>query len=225
MYPIYFKAALKTIDDQVLERGYASISLETRSVDFKSEFVPLMKMGSPVKIVQLAGDLETHTFVGEVYLSAPQLLRIVSVSEAELSSAAQDIAEQRSAAHKQLEITVSIPARLVPVRSNFEAAHFPHPRKTWIDAEIYSISADTIKFSCLRPFLTGQKLLVHVDEPLVIRKMVLDVYQALMFGDDVTGHLCTIDALPQPYSENLARYIEQVNRSNRIFTDEPADED
>lgn len=51
-----FPAVLKTLDDQIVaDTGVIQISIEDKSVDFKSEFIPLYKLGDQLKIVRIQG--------------------------------------------------------------------------------------------------------------------------------------------------------------------------
>lgn len=203
MYPIYFKALLKTADGRVMEEGYACISPENKSVDFKNDFVPLMKMGVTAKIVQLSNDRqELQCFEGIVYLSGNDLLRIVSVDDEALAQA-----------QRQLEVNTSIQAQVMAVHQGFSLLRFAQKKAEWEPVEIYSLSTDNVKFTSPNQYLTGQKLTLQAEKPVLLRKMVLEVYQAILFGDNLTGHLCTIESIPEPYSANLARYVEEINHS------------
>ena len=45
-----FPAVLKTLDDQIVaDTGVIQISIEDKSVDFKSEFIPLYKLGDQIE--------------------------------------------------------------------------------------------------------------------------------------------------------------------------------
>lgn len=57
------KAYLKTMQNELLEIGYASVSVTDKSVDFTSDFVPLMKLGERAKIVCVFKDPETHIYI------------------------------------------------------------------------------------------------------------------------------------------------------------------
>lgn len=83
-----FPAALKTPDGRVVEYGTAQASIQEGSVDFKSEFVPLFKMGTPLVIVRMKDKVETQVFTGESYLSTEKMLRLVAVRDEVLPGAA-----------------------------------------------------------------------------------------------------------------------------------------
>ena len=83
-----FPAVLKTLDDQIVaDTGVIQISIEDKSVDFKSEFIPLYKLGDQLKIVRIQDGIEVVSYVGEVYLSSQHILRLVSVTETVLPAA------------------------------------------------------------------------------------------------------------------------------------------
>ena len=76
-----FDACLKNENGEVLAIGEGSISVPKRHVTFKSAFVPLYPMGTPMEIVRLLDGVEIHRFTGKVYLSDKKLMRIVSVDD------------------------------------------------------------------------------------------------------------------------------------------------
>ena len=62
-----FPAVLKTLDDQIVaDTCVIQISIEDKSVDFKSEFIPLYKLGDHLKIVRIQDGVEVVIYVGEV---------------------------------------------------------------------------------------------------------------------------------------------------------------
>ncbi|MFZ2538178.1 MAG: hypothetical protein WAX04_04685, partial [Oscillospiraceae bacterium] len=75
----YFEAYLKDENNQLIEIGKGNVSLEKQSVDFVSDFVPLLKFKSTAKIIKLIDNEECHSFVGKVYLSSKTRLQLLSV--------------------------------------------------------------------------------------------------------------------------------------------------
>lgn len=206
MYPLYFNALLKQENGELMEKGFACTDPENQSIDFKSAFVPLMKMGTVLKVVQVANGQETRCFTGEVYLSAGNFMRLIHVTETILTPV-----------EKSHAADISIPARILPIESMSTATHLNHKKSDWLRATVYSVSLQTVKFTSEQKFFKGQKLLLQTEEPVLLRKTVLEVYQTLLFGDKLTGHLCNIRALPEPYLTRLTQYVHTLTRSACFF--------
>lgn len=202
----FFSAVLKTEDDQFLERGRARVQPEDRSVEFRSDFVPLMKFGTPAKIVRILNEIETHSFMGTVYLSSKNYLRLVNVTDEMLTD--QELG---------LSIMTEIPAKLTPMLSSSEMFHLPLRGLIRFDAEIYSISLTSIKFSCTEEFLIGDRLMVQTEEPVELNKAVVEVYQIVAFDTACSCYRCNIVSLPEPCASALSAYLA---RENQIFPDD-----
>lgn len=207
MYPLYFRAALKTADGRLLEYGRASLSPETGSIDFKGAFIPLLRLGTPVQILQLSGDEEIHAFTGEVYISSPDLLRIVSARDDELTPA-----------EKRLPVDVRLPAEIRPVSERELRLIDPlSPRHVrWMRAQLLSLSPDAVRFSCPEAFPPDQRLLFQTDGPPRLRGVAVQIEQVISFGEG--GCLCRILSVPDAYSAALASFVEQEHRRARVFS-------
>jgi len=72
MFPSNCKAILKTLDDNIIEYGQATVSLKDKFAEFSAQFVPLLKIATE-------GAVSTHIITGKVYLSSKNLLRLVSI--------------------------------------------------------------------------------------------------------------------------------------------------
>lgn len=79
MFPEKCKALLKSADNTLLEKGYASFSLLEGTADFTGEFVPLYQIGTVMKIVCIEQGHSTHIVTGKTYLSSPKLLRLTDI--------------------------------------------------------------------------------------------------------------------------------------------------
>ncbi len=209
MYPIYFRAALKTADGRLLEYGRACLSPENGSIDFKGAFVPLLSLGTPVKIFQLSADEEIHAFTGEVFASSRELLRIVSVRDDELTPA-----------EKRLPVDVRLPAQIRPVSERELRLIDPlSPRHVrWLAATLLSLAPEEVRFSCPDAFSPGQHFLLQTDGPPPLRGAVLEATQVISFGEG--GVLCRILSVPDAYRAGLYAYVEQAHLHVRIFSGE-----
>lgn len=198
MLPARFKAILKTWDDQPLEEGYASVCIEKRTVDFQNEFVPLLSMGSTVKILQLQGDREIHCFIGQVYLSSRRLLRVVSVSD--------DLLTEEE---KRLPVEVDIQSRL-----RLENGRTIGLRGSGAyTARIYSLSPELLKFTCPLQLRTGSRVSLEFDQPFLLTGLEVEVYQSILFGESSSGYLCRVQSAPEADLLRLNEFVERHNRS------------
>lgn len=201
MYPLYFRAILKTEDDKILEHGYATVSSTDGLIDFKNEFVPLMKIGSIVKIVRVLQDAEKDCFVGEVYLSSRNMLRIISTDCKALQEAQRILSDN-----------TSLPVRLgiCPAHPSFFSPNYK--KLEHVNATIYSLSTDTVKFISLPQFSIGQDLMLQLDEPVILRKVILKVMESIKYGEVVSSYLCKITSIPEDSRINLFQYIDLLSK-------------
>ncbi len=85
MYPLEskaeFEACLKLKDGTVLENGTAYIEAEDKFVVFKSSFVPLYPVGTPMEIVRIYNGKEIHRFIGNVYLSGKTIMKLTDADD------------------------------------------------------------------------------------------------------------------------------------------------
>lgn len=204
MHPTYFKAILKTVDDKLLEEGYACVFRQENAVEFKNEFVPLLKMGETVKIYRVMDGEETHEFIGQVYLSSRNLLRIVSVQDRVLSQL-ENIAM----------VDADFPALFLPLTGQ-EAPKPPFRKEDILHGTIFAINLDSLKFTSGHVLLEGQKLLVQTGEPLELKKCVVEIIKLISFGG-TNAYRCAIRSLPQICKDAVLDYMES---QNTIFKDQ-----
>ncbi len=199
MIPNRFEAVLKTEDDRILETGVACISAEDQSIEFKNEFVPLLKLGSTAKIVRIEDEREIHCFTGQVYLSSRRLLRIISISD-----------ELFPEAFNYLWLNTSIHAKIFPATSNVAPVY--GEESSGFDAEVYYVSLKNIKFTSKKQFHVGQKLYLYAHEPIGLDMVELEIFQIISFGKNVVGYRCKIASLSEPCCSSLKSYLEKYNR-------------
>lgn len=196
-----FKAVLKSEGDLFLENGRARINFDDKSVEFRNEFVPLMKFGTVAKVIRIIGDEETHCFTGKVYLSSRKLLRIVDVKDQILAEAELSLANN-----------TSIKAHVTPVIDDSPLFRTPLKKLVRFDIDIYSISMSDMKFSSAENFNVGERLLVASESPVHMKKVLIEVEKLLLFGENATGHHCRIVSLPEQSSRNLSEYMSKLNQ-------------
>lgn len=210
-----FPAVLKTVEDKVLEYGTACASIQEGSIEFKNEFVPLFKMGTRLKIVRVHDKVETHSFTGEVYLSAEKLLRLVSVTDEVLPGAASAYLYD-----VKLEGTASA---MLPPQGQRRLFRFGRPEGLpslqVFPISAYALSMSQLRFTCGVPLPQGQRLTVDLPGPPLLEELPIQVELPVDFGEGTTGsYRCRILDLPGENRDRLARYLRELSlRVNKSF--------
>lgn len=203
MFPTKCKAVLKTIDNNILETGFASYSAGGQYIDFTSPFVPIMKIKSKVKVVCSDNGVITHVFTGEVYLSSPKLLRVVSLKCAFLSGA-----------EKALAADITFNAQiLMPV---FHHTLFINKLMyKWQSCCVKAISTRGVAFECdeiLDEFV--EKVTIKIASPVFSKPTDLNLHtgeKGLMFGNH-TKYKYKIGKLSKRAEAELCNFIRQANK-------------
>lgn len=212
---ITFPATLRDAEGKLLESGSGSVSQENGTVDFKNEFVPLFKMGTPLQIVRMAGELEVHRFCGEVYLSSERLLRLTGVSDEVLPAAV-------GAFLFDVEITGTAQAAVAAPHEAFRLLRRGgkgHRRQATFPVQIHALSLSVLSFTVGQeiPLEHGQQLTLQVTQPLALEQVTLEVTQVLSFGEGIAGYQCRILELPEASRQNLEEYVGELSRRCKIF--------
>lgn len=205
-----FPAVLQTPDGQVVEYGSACVSLSEGSVDFKSEFVPIFKMGTPLQVVRTQDGVATQLFCGEVYLSAERLLRLVKVRDEVLPGAAEAYAYE-----------LQLPGELEAVLPRRRRLPFmrPLPQLQRFAVTVYELSVAQVKFTCPQVFDKGQRLRLSLVGPPAIDRAALEVDMAVTFvkGADAS-YRCQVLDWGQANRQRLLDYLRALAlRTNKAF--------
>lgn len=205
-----FPAVLKTEEDKVLEYGTACANIQEGRIDFKNEFVPLFKMGTRLKIVRVHDGVETHSFTGEVYLSAEKLLRLVSVRDEVLPGAA-------TAYLYDVKMEGTASAMLAPKRKLFRPEGLPSLQV--FPVSVYALSMSQLRFTCTVTLPQGQRLTVNVPQPPLFEQLPIQVELPVDFGEGATGsYRCKILDLPGENRYRLERFLQSMSlRVNKSF--------
>ena len=212
-----FPAVLQDEEGKLLETGSGCVSPEDDTVDFKAEFVPLFKMGTPLQVVRMAGEVEVHRFCGKVYLSSQQLLRLTEVSDEVLPAAAGAFLFDVEMAGTA-EATLTAPAH----ESHFRLLRraIKKEQRVSFPVQIHVLSVNAISFTVaqgLPPLEHGQLLTLRVAEPISLEQVSLQVTQVLSFGDAVTGYQCRIGDLPESSRKRLWEFVSDLASRCKIF--------
>ena len=68
MFPSNCKAILKTLDDNIIEYGQATVSLKDKFAEFSAQFVPLLKIATEAKIICMEGAVSTHIILSLIHI-------------------------------------------------------------------------------------------------------------------------------------------------------------
>ncbi len=184
----YFPAILKTDDGRYLAEGHARGFLTQRTLEFRGDFVPLLKYRTRARVVRMQKGYELQKFEGIVYLSSPAMLRLVEVNPWELAEVALETLQD-----------VSLPATII----QREAA-----RERGGAAEVYSISYDKLRFTSSEEYAEGEQLGVRLGPPLDLGGIEIRVLERIAFGQHGrTGYRCDILFFPEEGKRKLTEYM------------------
>ncbi len=202
MFPTKCKAVLKTINNDILETGFVSYSAKGQSLDFTSQFVPILQIDSKVKVVCTENNVITHVFSGDVYLSSPKLLRVISLKCAFISGAEKVLCAD------------------IPFRAQILLPIFRHKLFTnkltykWQDCDVQSISLHGAAIKC--PEILSEfedKITIRIAEPIFSKPTEIHLHtgeKGLMFGNN-TKYRYKIEKLNKRAETELRSFIKQVN--------------
>lgn len=185
----YFHACLKDENNQLLELGKGNISFEDHSVDFISDFVPLMKFKSTAKIIKLIDGEECHSFVGQVYLSSQTRLQLLNVTDSFIT-------------YKELQAS-----QKVKIRGSVISASAQSSQEKPIEIEIFSISMNEVYFTIAKEHQPNQDLILQTDKPVRTNGIVLSIYRQLQFSKEKTVCYATIVRCPAGSNKALIDFL------------------
>ncbi|MDL2293606.1 hypothetical protein LJC60_03135 [Ruminococcaceae bacterium OttesenSCG-928-D13] len=76
-----FPARLSSDYNAIGEFGQGQVAPRDNAVDFIGDFVPLVPLGTAARVDWMLGSTVIQSYSGRVYLSGPEMLRIVDVDE------------------------------------------------------------------------------------------------------------------------------------------------
>lgn len=210
-----FEALLKLQDGTVLAKGHARVLLAQKAVSFECDFVPLYPMGTPMEVVRLYQGKEIHRFLGKVYLSDKQLMRIVSVDDVLLPGAedlyCHDMPFSADFSLCPPEQTDGGPFRWLRGKQIFQEFVF--------QAHVTEISSKglTFQYDIEQPFEVGQRFLVKTHAPLPLPETIVEIEKPFCFGT-VASYRCQFCSLPASAEENLRYFLTQYHlKKHKLF--------
>lgn len=202
MFPVKCKAILKLINGEILEYGFASYSAEDQHLDFTAQFVPILQINSKVTVVCTENGVTTHVFTGDVYLSSPKLLRVISLKCAFILGA-----ERVLAAHVPFEAQVYVPA----FRHGLFANRLTY---RWEECCIKAISMNGAAIEC--PEIVSEfadKITIKISDPIFSKPTELHLHtgeKGLMFGNH-TKYKYKIGKINKRCESELSTFIRNAN--------------
>jgi hypothetical protein len=85
----------------------------------------------------------------------------------------------------------------------------------------------TIKFTSNEKFAVGTQLFISTEDPVHLKKVLVEVFQTIDFGEEKAGYRCKILSLSESSNTNLSEYLEKLNQIFPIIEvdEEDAEED
>lgn len=209
----FFPARLKAPDGTLLSEGIAEVNPATLDVDFRSEFVPLTSINSPLEIVRLSAEKEPeeiHRFCGKTYLSTRTFLRIVGVQD-------EIIPNDNHFYCSNLPFSGTLTVLEEECKQKVSFFHFK--KKTVISKKETSFSAAIVAMTdqklmflhdSAQPFYEQQEFTLAADAPLVLPKTTIQIEQAFLFGQNAS-YICRFLDLAEDARAILRRLLLQYS--------------
>ena len=207
MYAVPVDASLKTPEGALLENGKAYISEWGDYIDFKNDFVPLLKLGDKVVLCLILNDAEVVRFEGTAYISSNNLLRISQIDR-ELANTAKEMFGSNLFVHTIIQFAKQNRFKTIKTRNN-------------VAATIYSISKDTLRFISLEKVEIGQRIFVDFTEPFKFSGVEAIVEKKWQLGVMATGYQCYISYMPDSAKDSVEKYLSpfrtQIEDLHRLY--------
>lgn len=207
MYAVPVDAELRTSDGALLENGKAFISERGNFIDFKNDFVPLLKLGDSVTLCLMLNDCEAVRFDGKAYISSNTLLRISEVDK-KLINYAREMFGSNLFVHTILSFCHENRFKVKKTGEN-------------IAVTIYSITKDTLRFITLEKVPIGQELLVSFKSPFNFTDVRAVVESNWQLGVMATGYQCYITYMPDSAADkiekNLSPFKNEIKSIEKLY--------
>lgn len=167
-----FPALLRSADGRVKEFGRGALAFGQNTVDFYSEFIPLMELGTEAQVVWLAGTRELAVFEGRIYLSSAERARLVNVDPAALRLP-----------RAVLALNTCIAATIAP----------PGRPGAALPAELVYLAQGLVKLRTDARAERGQKLMLSAEvDFLTLEEVELEVEEQVLLDSRKTLLLCSV---------------------------------
>lgn len=194
-----FPARLLAPYNDIQEYGEGHLGAGGDAVDFLSDFVPLIPLGSLAAIEWTYAGRTIATYEGKVYLSTPSLLRLVEVDESLVVRARGIFATNTRLPGQVREGAEAPPARALP-----------RP------VEILYLSVGMVKLHTSFQPPVGHRLLLDVEvDFLTLHGLCLRVRQAVPLRRDENLLLCEVERSGNDNYIALSTYSNRLDRIGR----------
>lgn len=206
-----FSAVLKSPEGEELAVGRAQLNLEDRSIDFRSDFVPLYPMGTEMEIYRLYGRREVHRFRGQVYLSDMRLMRLVKVEDEPLPNALDVCC-----------VDIAFPG-VVTVDAAGENSGWFHKKKAEPEefpAVVLAMTKTQVEILVEQDqaFGEGQEMTLTVEQPPVFENTLLSVRSVFTYGNR-SSYLCLIEQESDQNNQRRLAFLDKHRvEHTRIFS-------
>ena len=199
MNSIGFSALLESYDKDISELGQAYIS-NGNAVTFTSDFVPLIKLGSQVTITRLIGEKRMESFVGRVYLSSKQLMRIVEVDNTLIEKALV-----------LFESNIISPGEFAIAPGS--SISFNLQKAKGISGFLRYIGPETVRICTMEFVDKGQHLMFSVEsDELTLNKMLVRVKERVLLMRNAAVLLCDVVSLSAANATAIKEYSAQLKK-------------
>lgn len=210
-----FPARLKSPAGEVLAEGEAQLSREARTITFRSDFVPLYPIGTPLEVFRLSGEAEAHRFFGKVYLSDRQLLRLTDLDD-ELLPGSELV---YCGGLPYTGCVLPDPAPQPPKKSFFTFRQAPPARPVPVPVAIPEMTDSqlVILYDSEDILSPGQQFLLTFDPPFQLPQVRIELVRSGLFAE-AQPRLCRFVDLKETDRKNLRKLLAIYNMAhNKLF--------
>ncbi len=197
---------LRLIEGTELAVGSVSVDYDMKSVTFKSDFVPLYNIGTPVEMVRVHDGREVHRFVGGVYISDKTMMKILPTDDEVLPGA-----EYYYCVGKSYPLTLSSPEiqSEMPQKRKWFGKSKKDDQAIEIVAEIVELTPKMLvfKYDVNTVISSGQTIKVCADAALPLpESFELSIKKAVSFGPNAC-YICEILGLSNEQTDKLSSFL------------------
>lgn len=225
-----FNSILKDLNYNPLATGTTIVNPRDHSLVFKSDFVPLYTIGTPLIVYRLHNNKEVHKFVGKVYISDKKLLKLIELEDILLPGS-----ENCYSSNINFQAVAKYCLRKQNIISRFT---FNNKNKSFNFLEIEIIKMDctqlTFKSSkitfpskpnffpkknsiCCWDIRSGDRLEILLSSPLPTLNLSVEISQCLFLGES-PSYQCEIIGISNNDMATLKDFLWHYNlKHNQVF--------
>lgn len=196
---LFFSALLRTSYNNINEYGEAVVVHDEHAVDFVSDFVPLVPLGTQASIDWTLGKKSLASCKGKVYLSTQNMLRLVEVDPELVERARATFASN-----------ISIPGFILVTSRQL----LKQTKQVYHVTIVYlSVGMVKLQFSAPLALEIGEKLMLDVEvDFLSLHGLSLKVRQIIQLGFDKNLLICEVERSGNDNYVALSTYASRLDR-------------